>query len=160
MKPSLLSTSRTLTRSLEAGVETFDLLRICALWMRAIMSPSGSFKAIVRCSLPARLEEARDHALGAEIPERDARELVLAVEAARPPRHLAAIADAGGRGVARQFRELQRCRKTVLHRLCLVTRDRLELATLAGELLRQSAPPVVLLDRTLLRHLGLLAFRV
>src|SRR3954464_14511818 len=93
MKPSVLSTSRTLTRSLEAGVDTFDFLRIRALSMRAIISPSGSFNAIVRPSLPARLHKTGDQALGTELPERDTAELVLAVNAARPPRHLAAIAN-------------------------------------------------------------------
>src|SRR5712692_3426168 len=160
MKPSVLSTSSTLTRSLEAGVETFDLLRICALWMRAIMSPSGSFKAIDRSSLPARLEKSRDHTLGPEVSERDAGQLVLAVIGPRPSRHLAAVADAGGRGVARKLGELQRRRKPLFHRLVLVARDRFQPRAAARIFLGKPAPPVVLLDRTLLRHLALLAFRV
>src|SRR3954468_15021334 len=94
MKPSVLSTSRTLTRSLDAGVDTLAFLRICALGMRAIISPSGSFNAIVRPSLPARLDKTGDQALGAEFPERDTAELVLAVNTAWPPRHLAPIANA------------------------------------------------------------------
>src|SRR5213592_3380510 len=53
--------------------------------MRAIISPSGSFKAMLRSSLPARLEQTRDHALGAEVAQCNAGQLVLAIEAARPP---------------------------------------------------------------------------
>src|SRR5574341_1688522 len=150
MKPSFLSTSSTLTRSFDAGVDTLDLLRICALWVRAIRSLSGSFKAIARCSLPARLEKARDQALGAEIPKRNTGKLVLAIEAARPARHLAAVADAGGRGVARQLRELERRREPLLHRLRLVVRYLFEPGAPAGILLGQPPPPAVLLDRTLL----------
>src|SRR5262245_52877295 len=160
MKPSVLSTSSTLTRSLEAGVETFDLLRICALWMRAIMSPSGSFNAIDRSSSPARLEQARNHPLGPQVPERDAGKLVLAVKGARPPRHLAAVADAGRRGIARQFRELQGRSEPLLHWFVLVAGDRFQPRAVAGKFLGHPASPVVLLDRALLRHLVLLIFRV
>src|SRR6185437_6720796 len=101
MKPSFLSTSRTLTRSREPGVETLGFLRICALLMRAIRSPIGSFNCM-RPSSPARLQQARNQALGAELAQRDAAELVLAEEAARPAGHLAAVADARRRRVARQ----------------------------------------------------------
>src|ERR1041384_1853028 len=100
MKPSLLSTSSTLTRSREPGVDTFGFLRICALVMRAIISPSGSVH-LMRGPLPARLHQARDQALGTELAQRDTAELVLAVERTRPARHFAAIADAGLVGVAR-----------------------------------------------------------
>src|SRR5260370_38575097 len=117
MNPSVLSTSSTLTRNLEAGIDTFDLLRICALWIRAIMSPSGSFMAIARPPSPARLDQARDQPLGAEIPKRGAGEAVLAIKPAGPARYLAAMANAGRRGVARQFRELDRCAEPRLHRL-------------------------------------------
>src|SRR5215813_9101268 len=112
--------------------------------MRAIMSPSGSF--ICPTSLPARLDQPRDQPLGAEVPQRDARELVLAIEAARPARDLAAIADTGGRGVARQLGELERGREALLHRLALVARDRLKPRAPARILLAQLAPPRVLLD--------------
>src|SRR6266545_4069843 len=128
--------------------------------MRAIMSPSGSFKAIDRSSLPARLEQARDHALGPEVPERDAGKLVLAVIGPRSSRHLAAVADARRRRIARELRELQRRGEPFLHRLVLVARDRPQPRTAARKLLGKPAAPVVLLDRTLLRHLGLLTFRV
>src|SRR5215475_15290682 len=101
MKPSVLSTSSTLTRSREAGVDTFDLLRICALWMRAIISPSGSFKAIARPSLPARLQKARDHALRSQIAQRDAAHLELAIVGLRAAGDDAAIVNTRRRRIAR-----------------------------------------------------------
>src|SRR6185436_2860751 len=110
MKPSFLSTSSTLTRSREPGVETLGFLRICALLMRAIRSPIGSFNCM-RSSSPARLHKARDQALGTELAQRDPAELVLAVEAARAAGHFTAVADAGCRRVARQLGELERGRK-------------------------------------------------
>src|ERR1700688_3668374 len=125
--------------------------------MRVRRSPSGSFIAIVATlPLPARLHETGDQALGAEIPQRDARQFMLAIIAARPAGHLAAVADAGGRGIARHFGKLQRGGKAPLDRLRLVARDRLEPRGPAGEFFRHPAAPVVLLDRTLLRHLVLL----
>src|ERR1700680_3620143 len=160
MYPSLLSTSRTRARSVDPGVDTLDLLRICALRMRAIRSPSGSFRAIVRSSSPARFDKAGDDALGAELPQGDAAHPELAIEAARPPGDLAAVADARARGIARQLRQLERGGEPLLGRQRLVARDRLEPGPPAGEFLRQPAPPVVLFARTLLRPLALLAFRV
>src|SRR5262245_63113908 len=107
--------------------------------MRAIISPSGSFIAIAPPSLPARLDQTRDQPLGAEIPKRDARQPVLAVVAARPARYLATIANAGRRGVARQLRELEGCRESLLHRLGLVAGNGLEPGAPAGILLAQLA---------------------
>src|SRR5262249_4760885 len=127
--------------------------------MRAIISPSGSFMAIAPPSLPARFDQARDQPLGAETPKRDARQPVLAVVAARPARYLATIANAGRRRVAGQFRELEGCRESLLHRFGLVAGDGLEPSAPAGILLTQLATPAVLLDRTFLRHQCLLAFR-
>src|SRR5208282_1522710 len=141
----------------ELGHVTLPLLRICALRMRDNRSPSGSFIAIVRSSLPARLHETRDQPLRAKLPQRDARQFVLAVIAARPARYLAAVADAGGGRIARQFGKLECGGETLLHRLRFVARDRLEPRSPARKLLGHPAPPVVLLDRTLLRHLVLLA---
>src|SRR6476660_9019433 len=132
MKPSLLSTSSTRSRSFEPGIETLPLLRSCALRMRAIISPIGSFTAICPSS-PARLHEAGDQALVAELAQRDAAQAVLAVIAARTAGHLAAIADAGRRGIAWQFGELQRRREAVLDRQFLVLHDRLELLPAVGE---------------------------
>src|SRR5829696_7628286 len=116
MKPSSLSTSRTRPRSFEPGVDTFGFLRICALVMRAIRSPIGSLSCM-RASLPARLHKARNKALGTELAQRDAAELVLAIERAGPPRDFAAVTDAGRRSVARHFGELQGGCETVFHRL-------------------------------------------
>src|SRR5215469_3942740 len=127
--------------------------------MRAIISPSGSFIPIAPPSLPARLDQARDQPLGAEIPKRDARQPVLAVVAARPTGHLATIANAGRRRVARQLRELQGRRESLLHRPGLVASNGPEPSAPAGILLAQLAPPIVLLDRTLLCHQCLLAVR-
>src|SRR6266545_1123691 len=128
--------------------------------MRVIMSPIGSFIAIVRSSSPARLHEAGNEALGAEFPERDAAHLELAVEAARTARHLAAIADAGGRSVARQLGELQGGGEPLLHRLVLVARDRFQARAAAEGAFGHLASPIVLLDRALLRHTSLLGIRV
>src|SRR4029079_10593249 len=155
MKPSFLSTSSTLTRSREPGVETLGFLRICALVIRAIRSPSGSFNCI-SILLPARLDQARYQALGAELAQRDPAELVLAVEAARPAGHLTTVADAGGRRVARQLGKFQRGGKPFLHRLFLVVRNRLQPCPAAGKLLRHPASPVVLFDHALLSHRVLL----
>src|SRR5262249_24869972 len=114
MKPSFLSTSSTLTRSRDPGVETLGFLSICALFIRAIRSLMGSL-TFMRSSSPARLHEARDQALGTELAQRNAAELVLAIEGARPAGHLAAIADTGRRRVARQFGQLQGRGKALLH---------------------------------------------
>src|SRR5215831_9356977 len=151
MKPSVLSTSSTRSRCLEPGIETLDLLRICALRIRAIMSPIGSFTAIAPSS-PARLHKARDEAFGAKLAQRDAAQAMLAVIRARTPAELAAVADARLRRIARYFGKLQGRSKTLFHRQLLVVRDRLELRAPVGKFLCHPTPPVVLLDRTLLRH--------
>src|SRR5215470_6921484 len=117
MKPSLLSTSSTLTRSREAGVDTFDLLRICALWMRAIISPSGSLKAIARPSLPARLQKARNHALRSELAQRDTAHLELAIIGLRAAGDDTAVVHPRRRRIARQLGELQRGREAPSIRL-------------------------------------------
>src|SRR4051812_42202882 len=99
--------------------------------MRAIMSPIGSFT--MGPSSPARLHKAGNEAFGAKLAQRDAAEPMLAVIGARPPGHLAAIADAGCGGIARQLGELQGRREALLHRQFLVLHDCLELLTPAGE---------------------------
>src|SRR5689334_12642505 len=114
--------------------------------MRERRSPSGSFMDIVRASSPARLQQSGDQPLGAELPQRDARQFMLAVVAARPASELAAIANARSRGVARQLGELQRGGEALLHRLGLVARDRFEPRAPAGIFLRHAAAPVVLFD--------------
>src|SRR6202142_657126 len=132
-------------------METFDLARICALRMRAIMSPIGSLTPIA-IPLPARFHEAGNQALGAEVAQRDTAETMLAVIAARATGELAAIANARGRGIARQFGKLEGSGETLLHRQRLIAGDLLELAATIGELLRHLAPPVILFDHTLLSH--------
>src|SRR5205823_4465390 len=114
--------------------------------MRAIISPSGSFIAIARPSLPARLDEAGDQSFGAELPQCNARQLVLAVEPARPARYLASIADPGLRRVARQFRELERRREALFHGFGLVARNCSEPGAPRRMLFAQPSPSIVLLD--------------
>src|SRR5918997_5774590 len=123
MYPSAFSTSSTRPRILEPGVATVPRRRCCALRIRVSMSPKVSFIDIAASS-PARLDEARDQALGAELPERDPRHPELAVSGARTPRDLAPVPDAGAGAVARQFGELQARLEALLHRPQLVVRDR------------------------------------
>src|SRR6516165_3714100 len=125
---------------------TLVLLRIWALRMRERRSPSGSFMDIVRASLPARLQQSGDQPLGAKLPQRDARQFMLAVKAARSARQLAAIANARGRGVARQFGELERSGKALLDGFSLIASDRFELRAPAGIFLSHAAAPIVLFD--------------
>src|SRR6185437_10274252 len=124
--------------------------------MRVNRSPSGSFMDIVRLSSPARLQQAGDQPLGAELAQRNARQLVLAVIAAWTPGDFTTVANARGRRIARQLGELERRGKALLDRHGLVLRYRLEPRAPARILLRQPAAPVVLLDGTFLRHLVLL----
>src|SRR5712691_2575955 len=105
MKPSVLSTSSTRSRCLEPGIETFDLFRICAFRMRAIISPIGSFTAIAP-SLPARLHKARNQAFRAKLAQRDTAQAMLAIIGARTAAELAAIAYACFGGITRQFSQL------------------------------------------------------
>src|SRR5690242_3957191 len=109
-------------RIFEPGVETLDLLRICALRMRDNRSPTGSF-IDMRSPSPARLHEAGDETLRPELAQRNAAHFELAIVGARAPGHLAAIAHAVLRRIARQLGELQRRGKTLLHRHGLITRD-------------------------------------
>src|ERR1700761_6540535 len=89
----------------EAGVDTLLLRRSAAFFMRAIMSPMGSFTDIR--SSPARLDHARDLAVVGQFTERDTAHLELAIKGARAPGQLAPVADANLGGVARQLGELQ-----------------------------------------------------
>src|SRR5215467_1211039 len=139
VRPSLLSTSSTLLRSFEPGVDTFDLVRLCALRMRVIMSPIGSFRFIVGNSLPARLHQPGDQPPGAEFPNCDAAHLQLAVIAPRATGHVASIADARRRAVARQGRQLDGGIETLLKRLIPVVGDHLETRPFAGEFFSQLA---------------------
>src|SRR5437879_11137496 len=94
--------------------------------MRVNISPSGSWSAMVQSSLPARLDETRDQALGPELAQRKPAHPELAVIGARTAGDLAAVADAAGCGVARQFSKLEHRCETLLHRPRLVLRNRLE----------------------------------
>src|SRR5262245_44454232 len=105
-----------------------------------------------RALLPARLHEARNQALRSEVAQCDTAQAMLAVVGTRAPAELAAVAYARLRRIARQLRQLQRRCKTLFHRQLLVVRDRFQLCAPVGILLRHLASPVVLLDRTLLRH--------
>src|SRR5262245_37564253 len=120
--------------------------------MRVSISPSGSF-IFVSSSLPARLHHARNLALARQLAQHVSAHAQLAVIAARATRQLAAVAHAGGGGVARQLRELQPGRKALLDRLAAIVGQRLELLALGRILPHQLLAPVVLVDRTLLGHL-------
>src|ERR1700745_12539 len=147
MYPSVFSTSSTLARILEPGVVTLDLERICALRMGVIRSLIGSCVDMTDDPpLPARLHEARHHALRAEFTKRDAAELVLAIVRARTPGQLAAVADPRRRRIARHLGKLQGRREAFFHRLGLVGDDRLQTRALGRGVLGHPHAPVVLLD--------------
>src|SRR6478609_982220 len=97
-------------------------------------------------SLPARLDQARDLAVIAEITKRDARYFELAIIGARTAGDFAAVADADLGRVARQGGKLELSAEALLQRLGLIHDDRLESGTLGGVLVRKLAAPVVLLD--------------
>src|SRR6478736_2559961 len=78
---------------------------IWALRMRVNMSAIGSVMLIAD-SLPARLDHARHLAAQRELSQLVAAQAELAVHAARPARQGAAVAQARGRGVARQLLQL------------------------------------------------------
>src|SRR3954453_4648588 len=128
--------------------------------MRVMRSLIGSCVEICRPSLPARLHEPGNQALGAKFTQRDAAELVLAIVRAWPSRQFAAIANTGGRRIARHLGKLQRRREALFHRLLLVRDDRLQLRAPRGAVLGHALAPVVLLYRSLLCHAWLLGFRV
>src|SRR5208282_3736355 len=120
--------------------------------MRVSISPMGSPYDINRSPLPARLHHARNLSRRGQVPERNTRQLELAIVGARPPRELAAVAHAHRRAVARQLGELEAGGEALLRRLLLVVRDCLKLVAAARVLLHQPLAPLVLLDRTLLGH--------
>src|SRR5258707_1709934 len=156
MEPRVLSASSTLARIFEAGVETLDLALICALRMRVMTSLIGSCVDIVRPSLPARLHEPGNQALGAEFTQRDTAELVLAIDRAWTAGEFTAVADARRRRIARHLGKLQRRGEPLFHRLGLVGDDRLQLCALRGGILCHPLSPACLLDRTLLCHAWIL----
>src|SRR5580692_8293856 len=120
--------------------------------MRVSISPRGSFVAMISASSPARLDEARNQALIAKLAERDARHLHLAIVAARPAGHLAAIAHANDRAVARQRRKADARLETLLHRTRLIVGDIEQALAPGGEFLGQALLAQVVFNRTLLCH--------
>src|SRR5262249_48817694 len=108
--------------------------------MRVIISPIGSFRFIVGSSLPARSAQPRNQPLGAEFPHRNAAHFQLAVISPRPAGHLAAVADARRRAVARQRRKLNSGFEALLERLVPVAGDCLEPRPLTTIPLAQPAP--------------------
>src|SRR5512143_2251484 len=112
------------TFSFEQGMLTSTCPTIWALRMRVNMSAIGSVMLIAR-SLPARLDHAGDLAAQRELAQLVAAEAELAVDAARAPGQRAAVAQARGRGVARQLLQL-RARSIALLVGGLLVVDRLE----------------------------------
>src|ERR1700722_1436563 len=120
--------------------------------MRVSISPRGSFIAMIVASSPARLDKARNQALIAQFPQRDARHLHLAIVAARPSGHQATIAHPNDRAVARQRRKADARLEALLHRTHLVIGDVQQALAAGGELLHQTLLAQVILNRTLLCH--------
>src|SRR5437588_4676733 len=135
----------------EPGVVTLPFLRICALRMRVSMSPKGSLSAIAP-SLPARLYEAGDETLRPKLTQRDARHLHLAIIGARPAGHVATIADAHGRGIARRIGKPDARLEALFHRQLLVVGNHLQLVAAVGVLLDQPHLALVVFNCTLLSH--------
>src|SRR5262245_49690248 len=153
MKPSRFSTSSTLPRSFDAGLCTLDNFALCALRMRVSKSPKGSENVIfLRPPLPARLDHAGNLAGGGQFPQGNTRDLEFSVIAARAPRKLAPVVLTHRRGIARDLRQLQARRKTLLHGQRLVIGNRLQPRPAPGILLRQADALLVTLDHTGLRH--------
>src|SRR5277367_1165309 len=120
--------------------------------MRVSISPRGSFIAMIVAPSPTRLDEAGNQALIAEFAERDARHPHLAIKAARPPGHLAAIAHANDRAIARQRRKADARLEALLHRTRLIIGDVEQALSAGGEFLHQTLLTQVILYRTLLCH--------
>src|SRR6185437_11526899 len=117
------------------GAATLGLCARCALRIRVSISPKGSVIDIIRLPLPARLDHAGDLAGRGELAQCDARQLELAIGAARAAGQLAAIADACLRAVARHLAELELGRETLFLWGRAIAGDGLEARALAGHLL-------------------------
>src|SRR6516162_5817191 len=121
----------------EAGTVT---LSRCADWplrMRVSKSPTGSVIAMVYgLPLPARLHDAGQGAQRGELPQREARQLELAIHGPRTARDLAPIAYARRRGIARQLGKLEPSAEALLGAQLVVHRHRLQRGALGGVLLR------------------------
>src|SRR5262245_28360487 len=130
----------------EAGTVTLSRRAAWPLRMRVSKSPTGSVIAMVYGPpLPARLHHAGQGAQRGELPQREARQLELAINRPRTARYLAPIADARRRGVARQLGELQAGAEALLRAQPVVHRHRLQLGALGGILLRHLLATLVLL---------------
>src|ERR1044071_1456237 len=116
------------------------------------MSPRGSLMVIASVPSPARLEHAGDLAGGGQLAHCDARQLELAVVAARPARHRAAVAHPRRRGVARHLGQLQLRLEALLAGCVAVARDRLQAFALRRFLPGELGAPIVLFDRAFLSH--------
>src|SRR5690606_38090094 len=103
-------------------------------------------------SLPARLRNARDHALVGKIAEFDAAEAELAIVAARAAGGGATVANPGRVGVARNLGELEARDQALGLVERLVVGLRLEARILAGILLHELLATLVLVDGTQFRH--------
>src|SRR5690349_3310824 len=101
--------------SLEQGMPTSTCPTIWALRMRVSMSEIGSVMLIARSS-PARLDDARHFAAHRQLAQLGPAQAELAVYAARPAGQGAAVAQPGGRGVARQLLQTHARRLLVLVR--------------------------------------------
>src|SRR6185437_5411640 len=131
----------------EAGTVTLSRRADWPLRMRVSKSPTGSVIAMVYGPpLPARLHDAGQGAQRSELPQRQPRQLELAIHGARTARDLAPIANARRRGVARQLGELEPRAEALFRRQPVIDRHRLQLGALGGILLRHLGAPVVLLD--------------
>src|SRR5882757_8514920 len=120
--------------------------------MRVSISPRGSFIAMIVASSPARLDQAWNQALIAKFAQRDARHLHLAIIAARPSGHLATIAHANDRAVARQRRKTDARLEALLHRTRLIVGEVQQALAAGGELLHQPLLAQIIFNRTLLCH--------
>src|SRR5689334_15819583 len=89
----------------EAGIVTSVWPTSCAFLMRVSMSAIGSCM-LIRSPSPARLDDARHLAAQRQLAQLVAAQAEFAIDAARAPGQRAAVADAHGRGVARQLLQL------------------------------------------------------
>src|SRR5678816_2896918 len=91
----------------EAGTVTLSRRADWPLRMRVSKSPTGSVIAMVYgLPLPARLHDAGQSPGRRQLTQREARELELAIDRARPAGDRAPVANARRRGIARQLGQL------------------------------------------------------
>src|SRR5262245_29258073 len=111
----------------EAGTVTLSRRAAWPLRIRVSKSPTGSVIAMVYgLPLPARLHDAGQSAQRRQLPQRQPRQLELAIHGTRTARDLAPIADARRRRVARQLGKLEPGAETLLGAELVVHRHRLQ----------------------------------